>query len=129
MEQAQEPCPRNHAQKPSPPSLGFEKIGTPILILHGDEGRGAPPRASWGNTGNCVGLTGTAGWNSTFESLPAVQDSAVTSERPCMRAASITCVARLQASRSSAARLFQEPLRERVHIPGAQQNDSRRQTE
>ncbi|HWS10513.1 MAG TPA: hypothetical protein VN362_21940 [Xanthobacteraceae bacterium] len=34
------------------PSLESEKIEAPILIPHGDEGRGAWPRASWQNCGN-----------------------------------------------------------------------------
>jgi hypothetical protein len=33
------------------PSLESKKIGAPILILRGDEGRGARPHASWENCG------------------------------------------------------------------------------
>jgi hypothetical protein len=45
--------------------LNLKKIEAPILILHGDEDRGARPRASWVIAAIFAGLAGTAGWTRT----------------------------------------------------------------
>jgi hypothetical protein len=65
-------------------------------------------------------LTAPSTSKSTFESLPAVQDSAVTSEDLASAPPQSPVRRGLQASRSSLARLFQKPLRDRVDIPSAQ---------
>jgi hypothetical protein len=46
------------------PLLESEKIGEPMLIPHGNEGRGARPRASWENSGNIR----WSGWYSWVDS-------------------------------------------------------------
>jgi hypothetical protein len=46
------------------PSLESEKIEAPILIPHGDEGRGARPRAS----GEKCGILRWSGWYSWVDS-------------------------------------------------------------